>query len=39
MNEWNEWKENSIGDEGVKMISEGLKSNTALTTLNLSGDE
>ena len=30
---------NNIGAEGAKMISEGLKSNSTLTTLNLSGDE
>ena len=26
---------NNIGDEGAKMISEGLKSNNTLTRLNL----
>ena len=30
---------NEIGDPGVKMIGEGLKSNSTLTTLDLSGDE
>ena len=30
---------NRIGDEGAKMISEGLKSNSALTTLVMSCDE
>ncbi len=29
----------NIGAEGAKMISEGLKSNSTLTTLNLSCDE
>ena len=30
---------NNIGDEGARMISESLKTNTTLTTLNLAGDE
>ena len=30
---------NKIGDEGAKMISEGLKSNSTLTSLWLNGDE
>ena len=30
---------NNIGIEGAKMISEVLKSNSTLTSLNLSGDE
>ena len=30
---------NNIGDDGARMISEGLKSNSTLTTLNLSCDE
>ncbi len=30
---------NNIGDLGAKMISEGLKSNSTLTVLDLSGDE
>ena len=34
-----EWTDNKIGDEGAKMISESLKINTTLTTLNLSCDE
>ena len=33
------WKDNNIGDEGARMISDGLKCNNALTTLWLSGDE
>ena len=33
------YKDNKIGDEGVKMISEVLKSNSTLTELDLSGDE
>ena len=30
---------NNIGDEGAKMIGEGLKYNSTLTLLNLSSDE
>ena len=30
---------NNIGDEGAAMISEGLKSNSTLTTLDLWSDE
>ena len=30
---------NEIGDEGAKSMSEMLKSNTTLTSLNLSGEE
>ena len=30
---------NNIGDEGAKMISEVLKSNSTLTTLYLRSDE
>ena len=30
---------NNIGDEGARMISESLKTNTTLTTLYLSSDE
>ena len=30
---------NNIGDDGARMISEGLKSNSTLTELNLSSDE
>ena len=33
------WRDNNIGDEGARMISESLKTNTTLTILNLSGDE
>ena len=32
------WIENRIGDEGARMISEGLKINSTLTELNLGGD-
>ena len=31
--------DNNIRDEGAMMIGEGLKSNSALTTLNLWSDE
>ena len=30
---------NGIGDEGAKSLSEMLKSNTTLTSLNLNGEE
>ena len=30
---------NSIGDDGARIISEGLKSNSTLTALNLSGKD
>ena len=30
---------NNIGDSGVKMICEGLKCNSTLTTLYLEGDD
>ena len=33
------WTVNKIGDEGARMISESLKTNTTLTELNLSNDE
>ena len=33
------WTGNNIGEEGVRMVSEGLKSNSTLTKLNLEGDE
>ncbi len=33
------WMGNLIGDPELKMISEALKSNSTLTTLNLSSDE
>ena len=33
------WIDNKIGDSGAKMISEGLKSNSTLTELNLVSDE
>ena len=33
------WTDNSIGDEGARMISEALKTNTKLTELDLSCDE
>ena len=32
------WTGNDIGDEGARMISEGLKCNSTLTTLDLGGD-
>ena len=32
------WIDNNIGDEGAKMIGEGLKSNSTLTSLWLNGD-
>ena len=31
--------DNGIGDEGAKAMSEMLKKNTTLTTLDLSGEE
>ena len=31
--------EKKIGDEGARMLSESLKTNTTLTKLNLSCDE
>ena len=33
------WTDNKIGDSGARMISELLKANCTLTTLDLSGDE
>ena len=33
------WTDNNIGDEGARMISEALKTNTTLTTLGLGSDE
>ena len=30
---------NEIGDEGAKAMSDGLKDNTVLTSLNLRGEE
>ena len=38
-NEKEEWIDNQIGYEGAKTISESLKINTSLTTLDLNGDE
>ena len=38
-NDKNEIIGNKIGDEGARMISEGLKSNSTLTYLNLYSDE
>ena len=38
-NEMKEWIVNEIGDEGAKTISESLKINTSLTSLDLSCDE
>ena len=34
-----EWIDNGIGDEGAKAVSESLKINTSLTTLDLERDE
>ena len=34
-----EWKDNQIGDEGAKSISESLRINTSLTKLNLLSDQ
>ena len=40
---WNDkneiWTDNNIGDEGARMISESLKTNSTLTELNLGGDD
>ncbi len=33
------WTANSIGDSGATAISESLKTNTTLTTLNLGCDD
>ena len=33
------WTGANIGDEGARMISEALKTNTTLTRLNLGRDE
>ena len=33
------WTENNIGDEGAVKISESLKTNTTLTTLDLECDD
>ena len=33
------WTVNKIGVEGARMLSEGLKSNSTLTELNLQGDD
>ena len=33
------WIDNRIGDEGAKSLSESLKINTSLTTLDLWSDE
>ena len=38
-NELKEWIDNEIGDEGAKRISESLKINTSLTTLDLRSNE
>ena len=34
-----QWTGNDIGDEGAIAISESLKTNTALTKLNLGSDD
>ena len=39
MIKWRIWTGNSVGDSGAKMISESLKTNTTLTTLDLGSDE
>ena len=36
---WKKWIGNQIGDEGAQAISESLKINTSLTTLNLGSDK
>ncbi len=36
---WKKWKGNRIGFEGAKSLSEALKFNSSLTSLDLSGDE
>ena len=33
------WTDNNIGESGARMISESLKTNTTLTTLDLTCDE
>ena len=33
------WTDNSIGNEGTRMISEALKCNSTLTKLDLYSDE
>ena len=38
-NNWIIWTDNNIGAEGARMISEALKTNTTLTTLDLGSDE
>ena len=38
-NQMNQWTVNEIGDEGAIAISESLKTNTTLTSLNLQGDD
>ena len=37
--EMKQWIGNEIGTEGAKTISESLKTNTSLTSLNLFSDE
>ncbi len=39
MNEKKKWTGNGIGSEGTKSLSEALKINTSLASLNLEGDE
>jgi len=39
MIEWIIWTGNGIGESGARMISESLKTNTTLTTLDLCGNE
>ena len=38
-NDGKNWADNKIGDEGARLMSESLKTNATLTTLNLSGDK
>ena len=33
------WTDNNAGDEGARMLSESLKTNTTLTKLGLGSDE
>ncbi len=36
---WMKWTDNEIGPEGARTLSEALKINSSLTSLNLEGDE
>ena len=35
----NMWKGNDIGPEGARLISDGLKNNSTLTSINLSSNQ